>query len=336
MLTAIQLAPLQIGPIAIDPPLLLAPMAGQTNHAFRSLCREMGDCGLVCTEVISSSALQQKATRQRTLELFDWRPSESPLAVQLSGSEPDLMAEAARIVVDNGADIVDINMGCWVPKVAKKGHGAALLRDVDTAAAVVQAVVDAAPSTPVTVKIRSGWSPDAPTAVPFARAAAELGVKAIAVHARFAGQGFNGAADWDMIRQVKASLPAAVTMPIIGNGDVLTPEDAAAMLDQTGCDGIMIGRGALGNPWIFRQMAHYLRTGDHLPDVSPAQRAQTAIRQARLTLETSPLPPHRALLELRGQLLKYAAHLPQADTVREALCRADSLAEIEAAFAPVL
>src|SRR5258707_12504591 len=179
--------PMNIGAITIDPPLTLAPMAGQTNHAFRVLCREMGDCGLVCTELISSHAIHYKNVK--TFNMFDWSEAEHPFAVQLFGSDPVVMAEAARIVADRGADIVDINMGCWVPKVAKIGAGAALLRDVCTATRVVEAVVRAV-SVPVTVKVRSGWDAEHLTAVEFARAAEKAGVKAIAVHARTAQQGF--------------------------------------------------------------------------------------------------------------------------------------------------
>jgi len=325
------LQPLHIGSVVIDPPLLLAPMAGQTNYAFRALCRAMGDCGLVCTELISSAALQHKGTRAKSLQRFDWRASESPVAVQLFGSDPAVMAEAARIVVDHGADIIDINMGCWVPKVAKKGGGAALLKDLDAAAAVVEAVVKAA-AVPVTVKVRSGWTAGDLTAVSFARAAEQIGVQAVAVHARFADQGFTGQADWDVIRQVKA---AVKSIPVIGNGDVFSAGDARRMIETAGCDGVMIGRAALGNPWIFRQIAHELRTGEPLPGPTLSQRAQAALRQAELTLATTHLEPIVAIRELRGQLVKYVEDLPDR-TVRERIVRAESLADIEAALRPCL
>ncbi len=315
---------MRIGGILIDPPLTLAPMAGQTNHAFRALCRQMGSVGLVCTELLSSHAMQHKGTFGQTMARFDWDESENPFAVQLFGSELREMAEAARIVVDHGAAIVDINMGCWVPKVAKKGGGAALLKDVCTAAAVVEAVVRAV-SVPVTVKIRSGWSHDNPTAVPFARAAEQAGAQAIAVHARFADQGFTGEADWDVIRQVKE---AVTRIPVIGNGDVYSAADAARLLAVTGCDAVMIGRAALGNPWIFRRIVHELTTGEALPEPTPSQRVAAALRQARLTLETTRLHPRQAILELRGQLAKY---FPDDLPTRERIVRAESLADIEAA-----
>lgn len=330
--TGTLLQPLTIGGIVIDPPLTLAPMAGQTNHAFRTLCREIGDCGLVCTELISSTALQYKGSRERTFQRFDWAESESPFAVQLFGSDPAVMAEAAQVIVENGADMVDINMGCWVPKVAKKGGGAALLKDVDTATWVVEAVVDAV-DVPVTVKVRSGWSAEKPTAVEFAVAAEQVGVQAVAVHARFAEQGFNGQADWDIIRQVKDAVRA---IPVIGNGDIASAEDARRMFETIGCDAIMVGRAALGNPWIFRQIAHEMRTGEPLPPPSIAERARAALRQAQLTLETTQLEPIVAIRELRGQLIKYIYEMPDATTVREGIVQAESLADIEAALAPLM
>ena len=326
------LRPLTIANLTIDPPLTLAPMAGQTNHAFRTLCREIGGCGLVCTELISSTAMQYKGSRRRTLQKFDWSPDESPFAVQLFGSDPYEMAEAAQVVADHGADIVDINMGCWVPKVAKKGGGAALLKDVCTATAVVEAVVKAV-DVPVTVKIRSGWEPDNPTAVPFAQAAEQAGVRAIAVHARFAEQGFSGKADWSVIREVKE---AVTNIPVLGNGDIFTAADARRMFVETGCDGVMIGRAALGNPWIFQRIAHKLATGTPLPEPSIAEKARTAYRQAELTLSTTRLEPIVAIRELRGQLIKCIVDMPDATTVRERIVQAESLADIEAALAPLL
>lgn len=324
------LKPISIGGIRIETPLTLAPMAGQTSYAMRVLCREQGDCGLVCTELLSSHAIHLRNPRSEVY--FDWTEAEHPFAVQLFGSDPQIMADAARIVVSLGATIVDINMGCWVPKIAGKGAGAALLRDVCTATTVVSAVVNAV-DVPVTVKVRSGWDENEITAIEFAQAAEKVGVAAIAVHARTAAQGFSGEPNWDIIRQVKE---AVTRIPVIGNGDVTTPEDAVRMLRQTGCDGVMIGRGALGRPWIFRHIAHAMRTGEVLPEPTAQERAALALRHARLTLERGKLPEAVAVRELRGQLTKYHLGIPGAAKMRDRLVRAETLADIEAILAPVL
>lgn len=325
MLTAtdVTLKPLQIGDITIATPLLLAPMAGHSNYALRHLCRELGGCGLVCTELISSNIV--KNSRARALQRFDWRASERPVAAQLFGVEPAIVAEAARVVVDYGADIVDINMGCWVPKIAKKGAGAALLRDVKKAAAVVEAVVKAVDA-PVTVKVRSGFEDGVVTAVPFAKAAEGVGAKAVTVHARFAGQGHGGDADWDIIAAVKDAVTA---MPIIGNGDVHSGADAARMLEQTGCDGVMVGRAALGRPWLFHHIEQYLATGIELPEPTRADRARIALRHAQLTLETTYLPERTAILEMRGQISKYRLDVPGSRQVRNRLVRIESFSDLE-------
>lgn len=324
------LKPISVGGIVIDIPLMLAPMAGQTNHAFRVVCREMGDCGLVCTELISSQAIHYK--NNKTWRMFDWTESERPLAVQLYGSEPVMMAEAARLVVDQGADIVDINMGCWVPKVVKKGGGAALLGDICTATQVVEAVVRAV-DVPVTVKVRSGLDPEHITAIEFARVAEQAGVQAIAVHGRTASQGFTGKADWDIIRQVK---DAVTHIPVIGNGDVKTAEDAARMLEMTGCDGVMIGRAALGNPWIFKQIAHELNIGEKLPLPTAHEIAAVALRHARLAVEATLIGERQTIFELRGQLTKYHLGVPGAAAVREQLVHAETLRDVERILEPYL
>ncbi len=324
------LKPLQIGDITIKTPLALAPMAGHSNYALRRLCRELGGCGLVCTELISSNIV--KNSRERALQRFDWRRDERPIAVQLFGVDPRTVAEAARVVVDHGADIVDINMGCWVPKIAKRGGGAALLRDVKAATAVVEAVVKAVDA-PVTVKVRSGFEDGVVTAIPFAAAAEAVGAQAVAVHARFAGQGHGGEADWEVIAAVK---DAVRHMPIIGNGDVHSGADARRMLDSTGCDGVMIGRAALGHPWRFRQIAHYLETGIELPEPSRSERALIALRHAKLTLENTRLPERVALREMRGQISKYKLDAPGSARIRNRLVRIETVGELESILLSVV
>lgn len=327
------LKPFYIREIEVKTPITLAPMAGHTNMAFRKLVRELGGCGLVCTEVLSSNILTNKGLTKRSLEKFPWDEiAEYPMAVQLFGSDPQKVAESARIVVDNGATIVDINMGCWVPKVAKKGGGAALLRDVCTATAVVDAVVNAV-DVPVTVKVRSGFEDGIVTAIPFAKAAEQSGVQAIAVHARFAGQGHQGDVDWDVIRDVKQTVQH---IPVIGNGDVRQPEDAKRMLEQTGCDGVMVGRGALGKPWIFKQMAHYLRTGETLPDPDRRERAEIALRYAHLNREFSVLPEKMVVLQMRKQLSKYQLDHPGTVAIRNKLVRVESMDDIDAILKPIM
>jgi nifR3 family TIM-barrel protein len=264
------------------------------------------------------------------MKMFDWTPDERPFAAQLYGADPQTVADAARAVVDHGAHIVDINMGCWVPKIAGKGGGAALLRDVCTATAVVAATVKAV-NVPVTVKVRTGWEAGQVTAIPFAKAAEEAGVAAITVHGRFAKQGFQGDADWEVIRQVKEM----VRIPVIGNGDVRSAADARRMFRLTGCDGVMIGRAALGQPWIFRQIEHELRTGEALPEPTLAERAAVALEHARRTVAEASVPERVAVLELRGQLTRYTLDEPGSVAVRDRLIHANSLADIEAALLPL-
>lgn len=323
------LHPIWIGNVYLETPLTLAPMAGQTNHAFRTMCREMGDCGLVCTELISSQAIHFKS--KKTWHMFDWTEAERPFAVQLFGNDPQMMADAAKLVVDHGADIVDVNMGCWVPKVVKKGGGAAMLNDICNATWVVEAIVKAV-NVPVTVKVRAGIDPEHITAVEFAKVAEQVGVKAIAVHGRTANQGFTGSANWDIIRQVKE----AVNIPVIGNGDVKNAADAARMMSETGCDGVMIGRAALGNPWLFREIAHEIRTGETLPTPTASERAAAAIRHARLSVESSTIGERQTIYELRGQLTKYHLGVPGAAEVRQRLVFAETLADVEAILEPYL
>ena len=318
---ATKLKPLQIGPITIDTPLVLAPMAGVTSHAFRLLCRNHR-AGLVVTELLSSHAIHYK--NAKTFGMFDWNDAERPVSVQLFGGDPALMAEAAQVVEAAGADIVDLNMGCWVPKVAKTGAGATLLKDVCLAQSVVKAMVDAV-KIPVTVKIRSGWDPSQTTGIDFARRAQDAGAQAIAVHARYASQGFTGHADWSIIRRVKD----VVTIPVIGNGDVESVEDAQRMFDQTGCDAVMVGRAAMGNPWLFGDIAHFLETGEHRPAPTLADRIEAALFHLKTMAADPAVGEARAVKEMRGQLTHYFKGFPGVSALRALLVTATTIGEVE-------
>ena len=312
--------PLRIGPITIDTPLVLAPMAGVTSHAFRLLCKQHG-VGLVVTELLSSHAIHYK--NAKTFGMFDWNDAERPVSVQLFGGDPAMMAEAARVVEAAGADIVDLNMGCWVPKVAKTGAGATLLKDICLAQSVVKAMVDAV-KIPVTVKIRSGWDSTQTTGIEFAQRAQDAGAAAIAVHARYASQGFTGHADWSIIRRVKD----VVTIPVIGNGDVETAEDAQRMIAETGCDAVMIGRAAMGNPWIFADVKHFLATGEHLPPPTLDERIAASL----FHLTTMAADPHvgeeRAVKEMRGLITHYFKGFNGVSALRALLVKANSITEV--------
>ena len=317
------LPPLKIGGVEIWPPVTLAPMAGATDSVLRVLCKRQS-AGLVCTELTSSHGLYHQ--NPKSYRFLEWTVEEHPISAQIFGAEPDIMAEAARVVAAAGADIIDINMGCWVPKVAKTGAGASMLKDPALAARVMRAVVNASP-VPVTIKTRMGWDGCTGCATELARIAEACGVAAVTIHGRFARQGFTGRADWRPIAEVKE----AVAIPVIGNGDACLPEDVARMFRETGCDAVMIGRAALGNPWIFRQVLHYLTTGMHLPEPTLLARVEMARQHACMLgrQECGPEagPEVRLPGSARSQLVHYLKGMPGAASAREQLVRLNTLGE---------
>lgn len=241
--------------LAIRPATVLAPMAGVTDTLFRRVIRNLGDCGLLMTEFTSSEGITRSA--KKTLRYLYFQPDEHPISAQLFGANPQVMAEAAKLVEDHGFDAVDINLGCPAKKVVKCG-GSGLLRELDLLGEIFR-VVRAAVRIPLTIKLRAGWDEKSIVAVDVARMAESIGVEAVAVHPRTRVQGYTGRADWSLIAAVKQ----AVKIPVIGNGDIQTPEDASRMVEETGCDAVMIGRAAATNPWIFAQMSEFRETGSY-------------------------------------------------------------------------
>lgn len=311
--------PCRIAGITIDPPLVLAPMAGVTNHAFRVMCKRAGGCGLVTTEMFSAYAIKYRDPG--TNSMIDWQDEERPVSVQVFGGDPETVAIGARALQDAGADIVDLNFGCPVPKVMKSGSGAILLKNLDLAREILIAARGAV-SVPLTIKTRLGWNMGAVQVIALAKTAEICGIDAITVHGRYAVQGYSGNADWDIIAEVKRS----VGIPVIANGDVRTPEQAADIFRRTGCDAAMVGRGALGNPWIFRRISHYLQTGELLPPPSHNDKLVAAGEHA--VLLRALLGEKRAAKEMRGHLVWYLKGMPNAAVLRDRLMTTRSVEEI--------
>lgn len=310
---------LKIGGVAIDNPLILAPMAGVTDLPFRLLCKEQG-AGLLCMEMVSAKAILYK--NRNTEELLTIDPRENPVSLQLFGSEPEILSEAVQWIEDRPFDILDFNMGCPVPKVVNNGEGSALMKAPKLAGEIISALVKAVRK-PVTVKIRRGFDEEHVNAVEIAKIAEQAGASAIAVHGRTREQYYSGKADWEIIRQVKE----AVSIPVIGNGDVDGPEKAKAMLEETGCDGLMIGRGAQGNPWIFSRILHFMKTGETLPAPSKEQVCEMILRHARMLLDYK--GEYTGIREMRKHVAWYTAGFPHSAKLRSRVNEVQSMEELE-------
>ena len=311
---------MEIGTVKVASRLALAPMAGVTDLGFRTVCRALG-CGYTVTEMVSAKALCYQD--RKSVPLLKLGEGEHPAAAQIFGSDPKCMEEAAAIAGEvSGAEIIDINMGCPVPKVANSGDGSGLMRTPDKAVRVAEAVVRGAGGRPVTVKMRLGWDKGSINCVELARAMEQAGVAAVAVHGRTKSQMYAGRADWDYIRAVKE----AVTIPVIANGDIFSAADAVHILKYTGADLAMVGRGCFGNPWLFQQAKAALE-GREVPPLPPlAQRCDTAVRQFELSAAHK--GEHIACLEARKHYAWYLKGVPYAGYWKEQICQVSTLEEI--------
>ncbi len=310
---------LKIGSVELPNPVILAPMAGVSDLPFRLLCREQG-AGLVCMEMVSAKAIAyHNRNTERLMEIND---REHPVSLQLFGSEPDLMAEIAAQIEDKPFDILDINMGCPVPKIVGNGEGSALMKNPKLIEEIITKVSRAIKK-PLTVKFRKGFDDDHVNAVEIAKIAEASGAAAVAVHGRTREQFYSGTADWEIIRQVKE----AVSIPVIGNGDVDSPEKAKALLDSTGCDGAMIGRAARGNPWLFHRVAEYLETGKLLDKPSGEEIKAMMLRHARMQVACK--GDYTGIREMRKHISWYTTGLPGSAKLRGKINSVESLQEME-------
>ena len=316
---------LQIGNVTLENNLILAPMAGVSDLPFRLLCREQG-AGLVCMEMVSAKAILYK--NRNTEELLTIDPKEHPVSLQLFGSDPDIISEIAKQIEERPFDILDLNMGCPVPKVVNDGDGSALMKNPRLAGEIIEKTARAIKK-PLTVKIRKGFDDAHVNAVELAHIAQESGAAAVAVHGRTREQYYAGHADWDIIRQVKE----AVSIPVIGNGDIRTPEDVAAMAEQTGCDGYMIARGAEGNPWIFRQILHYFETGEHLARPDFSEVTEMLLRHAKMQIDCK--GDYTGIREIRKHAAWYTAGYRNSSKLRGRINEVENYEQLEALFREV-
>ena len=309
---------MKIGNLNLDNRVFLSPMAGVTDLPFRLICKEQ-DCGMLYTEMVNAKALCYDD--QNTKKMLKIEEEEHPVAIQIFGSDPEYMGGAAKILNSYPNEILDINMGCPAPKVVKNGDGSALLKNPELEAKVLKAVVGNSEK-PVTLKIRKGWDDTCINAVEIAKIAEDCEISAIAIHGRTREQYYSGKADWDIIRQVKEN----VSIPVIGNGDVFEVEDAINMLNQTNCDAIMIGRGAQGNPWIFKRINHYMQTGEILPEPTLEEKINTAKKHLKLAVEEH--GEYVAVREMRKHIAWYLKGLRNSARVRDEINKIESYEEV--------
>ena len=310
---------LTIGNVVLDNPYVLAPMAGVTDLPFRLLCREQG-VGLLCMEMVSAKAIQYN--NKNTQALLEIHPEEPPVSLQLFGSEPDVISEIAKQIEELPFSILDINMGCPVPKIVKNGEGSALMKNPKLVHEIVSKTVKAIEK-PVTVKIRKGFDDSCINAVEIAKIIEDAGAAAVAVHGRTREQYYSGKADWDIIRQVKE----AVSIPVIGNGDVVSGESALAMMKQTGCDGVMIGRGAQGNPWIFSELVEYEKTGKMPERPSLEEIKKMMLRHAQLQMQYK--GEYLGIREMRKHVAWYTTGLPNSAKLRAEINAVETYEQLE-------
>ncbi len=309
---------LTIGNVTLDNNVILAPMAGVTDLPFRLLCRQMG-AGLVCMEMVSAKAIYYN--NKNTENLMEIHPDEMPASLQLFGSDPDIIADMAKRIQDKPHALLDINMGCPVPKVVNNGEGSALMKNPKLVEEILTKLVKAS-AKPVTVKIRKGFDDTHVNAVEIAKIAEACGVAAVAVHGRTREQYYSGLADWEIIRQVKE----AVQIPVIGNGDVDSPQKAEKLLNETGCDGVMIGRAAQGNPWIFRDTVAYLEQGVIPAPPDNAERRKVILEHARLQLQYK--GEYTGVREMRKHLSWYTVGMPHSAKFRQMINTMESMEEL--------
>ena len=310
---------LQIGNVKLENDLILGPMAGVTDLPFRLLCKEQG-AGLLCMEMVSAKGIMYNNKNTKFLLTIDER--ERPVSLQLFGSDPDIISEQAKRIEELPFDILDINMGCPVPKIVNNGDGSALMKNPLLAGEIIEKTARAIQK-PVTVKIRKGFDEEHINAVEMAHIAQESGAAAIAVHGRTREQYYSGKADWEIIRQVKE----AVKIPVIGNGDVTSPQDAIDMRKQTGCDGVMIGRGAQGNPWIFKQILHYEQTGELLEKPSPQEVTEMILRHAKMQMEFK--GEYTGMREIRKHAAWYTAGYKNSAKLRGKINETETYEELK-------